>query len=450
MFSKRRRMSTVLVVRLTGLVLLANLGLTACSRHLPVAPDSGAQPIRGEWSTRNADPFEDEVVVTVVNGTDVGVLAADYGATVLEQEGNSVTLQPGGGETPASLALRLSTDLRVTTAEQNGAIETAESRQQSVAFDDGNGTYETYVSQPAADSVGLDAAHRVSSGDGVLVAILDTGAALDHPALAGHIVGGWDFIDRDPTPSDDPDLLDNDGDGHVDEAHGHGTHVAGIIARTAPRARLMIVRVLDADGQGDILSVSAGIEYAIEHGAQVINMSLGMLRSSDVIQHMLAQAEEEHGIVCVASAGNWSGEVPAEFPATSSHVLAVAAVDSDRRAATFTSFGSFVAISAPGVSVRSAFWDGGYVLWSGTSMAAPFVSGTAALLLSVHPDWSQAEVMDRLASSARPAVAVTPSQVGRLGAGALNAAAALAPDARFQLLPRPQQPGSPWSPPGTQ
>jgi subtilisin family serine protease len=203
--------------------------------------------------------------------------------------------------------------------------------------------------------------------------------------------------------------------------------VAGIVALTAPGARLAMVRVLDADGRGDMWSVAAGIYWAIARGARVINMSLGSVESSEAVQYALARADEA-GVVCVASAGNRASDQPREYPARSSHVLAIAAVDAQGVAAPFTSYGDHVAMSAPGVGVRSTWRDGGYAIWSGTSMSAPFVSGTAALLIGVHPNWRQADVMNRLRSTARPLDALNPGLAPSLGAGALDAGAALAPD----------------------
>jgi len=139
----------------------------------------------------------------------------------------------------------------------------------------------------------------------------------------------------------------------------------------------------------------------------------------------------------VASAGNWGGDSPVEFPASDTHVLAVAATDTTGRAASFTSHGSFVALSAPGVRIRSAYIGGRYALWSGTSMAAPFVSSTAALLLAVHPAWNRPLVLDRLSTSARPLDEVNPEMAGELGAGELAMGGALAPDARVEIYPIP-------------
>ncbi len=428
---------------LTVLILAA----ASCARHLPTTPAADSQlknPTMSPQSGTPTDPPggvgnmapgsggannpERQVMVTLAPGVDAEEFGQDYGATLDQNDSPGLTTYwPATGESPDDLANRMRLDSRVITSERNGYLETAESRQQSWAFDDGLGSMMTYTEQPAALAIGLDAAQLVSRGAGVLVAILDTGAELNHPALAGRVAGGWDFISGDADPTDQPDGIDNDGDGLIDEARGHGTHVAGIVARTAPDARLLIVRVLDADGRGDMLSVASGIRWAIDHGARVINLSLGMLRPSEAIENLLAQAEA-NGIVCVTSAGNWGADDPVEYPASSPHAVAVAAVDADRHAATFTSHGSFVSLSAPGVAIRSAYFGGRYVLWSGTSMAAPFVSGAAALLLSLHPLWNRQQVMDRLAATAVSLDELNPEMAGELGAGELDAAAALAAD----------------------
>jgi len=369
-----------------------------------------------------------EVVVTLQSGVSAVQVAADFDAILLRSSAwGCIKLGPGPGRLGPALAEELAADPRVITSEQNATLEPAESRQQSWAFDDGRGSPETWTGQPASDAVRLAAAHGVSTGEGTLVAILDTGAELTHPALAGRIAGRYDAVEVDYDPSDRGDGIDNDGDGRVDEARGHGTHVAGIVALVAPDARLLIVRVLDADGRGDVWTVAAGLHWARAHGARVINLSLGMLNESSAIEYAL-EAAERAGATCVAAAGNWGSDTPREYPARSPHALAVGAVDDALRPAPFSSYGSFVALSAPGVAVRSAYLHHGWALWSGTSMAAPFVSGAAALLLALHPDWDRDQVERRLAESAAP-LALRSELRDDYGAGVLDAGAALAPDA---------------------
>ena len=127
----------------------------------------------------------------------------------------------------------------------------------------------------------------------------------------------------------------------------------------------------------------------------------------------------------VVSAGNTGSEFPQEYPATSTNVLAIGAVDVMSQPASFTSYGNHLDLCAPGVGVRSAYPGGSYLLWSGTSMSAPFVAGAAALLLELHPRWKLDQVTNRLARSAGLLVNVSPAEVGKLGAGVLNATAAL-------------------------
>src|SRR5262249_14339001 len=157
-----------------------------------------------------------------------------------------------------------------------------------------------------------------------------------------------------------------DGDGYIDEARGHGTFVAGEVSVVAPDAKLLIVRVLDSEGRGDMMNVARGIRWAVANGARVVNMSLGGYTKSDAGE--LAPTEVSNaGVACIAAAGNDGGPIPAEYPATSHYATSVAAIDVNDVLATFSSYGDFVDLCAPGVNVRSAFTNGTYALWSGTS-----------------------------------------------------------------------------------
>lgn len=415
------------VLRLAALGVVAILLAGACGRAIPTSPPIASRDAGAGTSRRFDSQVDSAVVVTLAPGIAAQAVADDHAITVVDAEPDEhcAAFLPRTGQTPAELATELATDPRVVTSETDGWFESAESRQQSFSFDDGFGSPSTYREQASSDAIGLRAAHRRSLGSGVRVAILDTGSDPTHPALVGHVAGGWDFVDKDATPWDATNGIDDDGDGHVDEAFGHGTHVAGITALVAPDAELLIVRVLDADGRGDVLDVAAGIRWAVTHGARVINLSLGSLQSSNAIQNAMEEAEQ-NGILCVASAGNWGAEQPEEFPARSSHAHAIAATDVAAHPAAFTSFADYVVLSAPGVGVRSAFPGGGYRLWNGTSMSVPFVSGAAALLWSVHPGWSIGQVLGRLGSTSTPIANAAPSQLDRLGQGMLNIGAALA------------------------
>jgi subtilisin family serine protease len=221
-------------------------------------------------------------------------------------------------------------------------------------------------------------AQRSVSGTGVTVAIVDAGIDLDHPALADRLTAGYDFVEKDVVPDDGTDGLDNDGDGFVDEGAGHGTHVAGIVALVAPDASLMPVRVLNSEGIGSYFDIVEGIVYAVDHDAQVINLSLSGPEDASFMQAAVDYAWTK-GVLVVAAAGAYDVTYPARYE----HVVSVGATDPQDQVAEFSDFrAGQVTVFAPGVSIYSSYYDGGYVSWTGTSMAAPFVSGEAALLLS--------------------------------------------------------------------
>lgn len=426
--ASRRRLLLALALTL-GLGLLA----ASCGRDLPLAPagGSGAAALAKPRKLPVNGGVESQVVATLQTGSDAAAVGAVQGAAlvgIIETEGwLCATYMPPLGTTPEQLAEGLALDPRVLTSERNGLFEAVEARQQSFGFDDGFGSAGAATTQPALDVLGLREAHQASRGEGVLIAILDTGIDPTHPLFRGRIVGGRDFIDGDDDPTDVGNGFDDDGDGRVDEAYGHGTHVAGIAALTAPGARFLIVRVLDADGFGDMAQVATGIDWALERGARVLNLSLGSLTRSKAVSRALYYARDENAMV-FAAAGNRGTDDPSEYPARASHTFTIAAEDGFGRAAPFTSYGTFVEIAAPGVNVRSAYPGNRWWLWSGTSMSTPFVAGTAALLLSLHPAWSEDQLLGRLAASARPLAPHTPAMAGKLGVGALSIGAALRPD----------------------
>ncbi|MDZ4820124.1 MAG: S8 family peptidase [Planctomycetota bacterium] len=229
---------------------------------------------------------------------------------------------------------------------------------------------------------------RNTAGQGVRVAVLDTGIQLDHPDLADAIESSRDFT--------------SNRNGAIDR-NGHGTHAAGIIAArqngrgvvgVAPLCRLLIGKVLDDSGQGSSEAVAAGIDWACKQGVDIINLSLGSDQPDSTLLAAIRRAIAE-GRWVIAAAGNDgganAGASRVNYPARWSETIAVAAVDRNGRLSQFSSQGPEVDIAAPGQDVLSTFINSGYAKLSGTSMAAPFVAGVAALLLSLH----------RLASDAR-------------------------------------------------
>ena len=193
------------------------------------------------------------------------------------------------------------------------------------------------------------------------MAVLDTGATFGHSDLKGHYLPGYNALY--------PALPPNEAaDGFANYEVGHGTMVAGIIARLAPKAMIMPVRVLNGDGSGTILNVVNGIRYATTHGANIISMSFGVSVKSSVLNEAL-NAAELAGVLLVTSAGNDnSGNTTTTI--LSGGTIPVAALEADNTKAPYSNYGSYVRISAPGSNIRSTFSDGGYASWSGTSFAA--------------------------------------------------------------------------------
>ena len=416
-------------IRVLAIAALA-MAAASCSRSLPTAPAASDGRTRGGADQFATQGLENQVAITLVEGVSAAEIAAQHGAIVVSAEAGERTasLRPVAGQSASTLMDQLAIDGRVITSEPNTWFEPAEARQQSFAFDDGSGTPATYIEQPIAGLLELDRAHDVATGKGVKVAIIDTGADMKHSMLRRSIVGGWDFVANDADPTDARDFIDNDRDGRVDEAWGHGTHVAGLVHLVAPEAQLLIVRVLDAEGRGDVVNVAAGVRWAMENGAKVINLSLGLTTRSDALQNVLEDAENA-GVLVIAPSGNWGTSSIVDFPGKSTHTACIAATDAAGNGASFSSYGSDVELSAPGVAVRSTYPGGGYRLWSGTSMSAPLVAGAAALLAEKHPLWDLVLLQDRLQSTARALRSAPPgASTQQFGAGVLNVGAALAPD----------------------
>ena len=234
------------------------------------------------------------------------------------------------------------------------------------------------------DKVQAADAWDVTTGSDLVIAVIDTGVDMDHPDLAAKIVPGYDFVN---------------GDNDADDDHGHGTHVAGIAAAVTNNglgvaglswgARIMPLKVLNADGYGFDSDVAAAITYAADHGAQVINLSLGDTQFSSTMADATDYAHDK-GVFTAAAAGN-DGNNTLLYPAANEHVVGVAATNSSDTRASLSNYGSHVDVAAPGVNVYSTY-PGTYRSMSGTSMATPFVSGLAALVLSANGNLTPDEV----------------------------------------------------------
>ncbi len=240
-------------------------------------------------------------------------------------------------------------------------------------------------------------------GSGVKVAILDTGIDLKHPAFAGAIQEAdmWDFVGNDAIPQDEGTL----GIG----AYGHGTNVAGIVLQIAPRAQILPLRVLGSDGSGDVTRIAAAINYAVSKGVQIINLSLGSDSKSSAVQSAIDAATAK-GIVVISSSGN-TGDESVTFPANVAYIdkttagtfsLSVGSVDSKDLKSSFSTYGKKnkpLEIVAPGEIVYAPAPDNRIAAWSGTSMAAPMVSGALALALGQPLKVTKTDLVKKVSTS---------------------------------------------------
>ncbi|MEK7571038.1 MAG: S8 family peptidase [Patescibacteria group bacterium] len=251
--------------------------------------------------------------------------------------------------------------------------------------------------------VQITAAWDVSQGEGIKIAVLDTGIDLTHPDIASQVIAQKNFITNT-----------------VDDKYGHGTHVAGVIAAktnnergiagACPRCQLLIAKTVGDDGMSDTAVVAEGIIWAVDNGAHIINISLGGNDFTQVQSDAVAYAWEKGSLV-VAAVGN-QGNTTKFYPGALTNVMSVAATNNLDQKAIFSNHGSWVQISAPGENSYSTFpthafgmqnvlsLQTNYDYLSGTSMAAPLVSGIAALVWDSAYGGSNTHVVQRLYATA--------------------------------------------------
>jgi len=246
-----------------------------------------------------------------------------------------------------------------------------------------------------------------------VVAVVDSGADVDHPDLIANLVQGYDFYNGDSNPDDDG---------------GHGTHVSGTIAAglngfgaagVAPNSKLMPLKFLGASGSGDTADAISAINYAVDNGAKVISNSWGSSGYSSLLNSAIQRAISR-GVIVVAAAGNKSqnNDSSPYYPASYTGVLTVASTDSSDNMSSFSSYGvNSVEIAASGSNIYNTYLNGGYATLSGTSMATPQVSGALALALGIKPSLTAQEITDTLCSTARK-IHLTKVKCGRMDVGA--------------------------------
>jgi subtilisin family serine protease len=401
-------MKTIKELSTIGRACLAAAAFAACS----VAVAKGGDP-----------RLDGEILMRLQNTGALASLLARYPITVIDQFAQRplYRLHTVGGADVDSTIASLRLEPGVIQAEPNFQHRSPEARMNNVWA---IGTQTQYVTQWGPQAINLPQAQQLSTGAGVRVAVLDTGVDATHPALAGKVLPGYDFVDRDTDASEVGST--------ADPGFGHGTHVAGLVILTAPNARIMPLRVLNPQGQGDIWMLAEAILYAVDpdgnpatnDGAQVANMSLGTIDKAEVLETVMKLAtcakpdaatpaddftdpgfdgdkqrcRSFNGAVLVAAAGNGGSRSQKQYPAAADlyGLLPMGATRSGDFLAGFSNSGSWVNAAAPGDGVTSTMPGGTYATWSGTSMAAPFAAGTAALLRARNPRMTAKEVARRI------------------------------------------------------
>jgi thermitase len=381
------------------------------------------------------------VKLNLTSGATVQEINATYGSTTLESFPGSTDVYLLGLPTSSDVmetVEQLANDSRLLYAEPNffalSPEQSPEGGARHRAFGVSNvaPTSREYATQ----ALGLVRAHAISQGKGTQVAVLDTGAQLDHPALKANFKDAWryDFVEGDGNPSDQPVGKDADCDGDKDEKVGHGTHVAGIVDITAPAAKIMPLRVLDTEGYGNVFTIAKAVYFATQNRADVINLSLGTPSRSKLLQEVIKDTTA-NGVLVAAAAGNSNNSVP-HYPAAGDGIaasadglVAVTSVNMHDQKSDFANYGRWVDIAAPGEGIRSAFPVSKYAYWSGTSMATPFVSGQAALIHAVYGSLDPAGVENRIRCSARSLFETDWIYAAMLGAGRADVGASISPGA---------------------
>jgi subtilisin family serine protease len=283
--------------------------------------------------------------------------------------------------------------------------------------------------------IGLETAWDTTSGSSsITIAVADTGVDATHPDLSSKLVAGYDFVNNDSDPSDD---------------EGHGTHVAGIAAAATNNHRgvagvswgskIMPLKVLDSSGSGTHTQIASGIQWAADHGAKIINLSLGGTSSSSTLENAVNYAYSA-GCLLVAAAGNeYEDGNPTSYPAALDHVMAVGAVGDGDEHASYSNTGTYLDVAAPGGNptgssdsdpnhwITSTYWQGSgysYVMVVGTSQACPHVAGLAALVWSVNTVLTNDGVQSIIETTAVDLG--SPAWDETFGWGRINAAAAVA------------------------
>lgn len=403
---------------------------------------------RGVAAAEEADPIRrGEVVVELQAGASIeAVNERNRTSTILQIYGtNFYRLRIPPNKREKKWRKRLAADEDVLSAALNPIVSSPGLFGRSTtSFPDGYAAPGLTVAafnaqQGLFDLLKLEDVSLRSRGAGTVVAIIDTGVDRTHPALATHMwtnsreradgvdndgnglvddIDGWNFVDSNNDTAEKPD-------DPLTTVAGHGTFIAGLVALVAPECRIMPVRAFPADGISDAFTVAAAVKYAADHGADVINLSLGSSEPSELLQEAIVDARAR-GITIVAAVGNDDSKTNPQFPSSLAEVMAVAAIELSGQKASFSNFGGHVDVCAPGAGLVSTFpghREGEYARWSGTSFAAPLAAAEAALVFAADP--RQPDVKKVIEDTAVSIDEINPGFAGKLGKGRIDPLRAL-------------------------
>jgi subtilisin family serine protease len=409
----RQRRRSGIIVTVATLI----LGLSSALPARAAGPDPGARQGSGSRPAPSASHVPGQLLVRYHPGTTAEERAA---------------AEAGAGASPRSAIEAL--DVRILTVPPERAEEALASltRNRHVDFAELDGIAEATAVTPndpgwskqwGAVKTATNAAWDTTTGSSsVVIAELDTGVDFAHPDLQGAFVAGYDFVNRDTSPTDD---------------NGHGTMVAGLLAARTNngvgiagqcwKCVIMPVKVLSSSGSGSYSTVASGITWATDHGARIINMSLGGASASSTLQSAVSYAWSK-GALVIAAAGN-NGTTALNYPAAYDPAIAVAGSDSRDGRYSWSSYGSWVELAAPGCDYTTAR-GGGYSTPCGTSFSSPMTAGIAGLLAAANPGASNVALRDALLATADP--------VGSwVSHGRVNAAKAVAAIGGSTAVPNP-------------
>ncbi len=428
---------------LVVLALLASAVVTPVAAQPPTPLLLDSQPVRRPKHDRAFVPGE--VLVQLHNGSSLVAKGAANTQTVRARFASfgaeaATTVAPrtyklelGPTADVAAAAARLAADPEVAFAQPNYIRH---------AYRGVNDPLSTF--QYALSRVNAFGAWDLTTGNSsVVIAVVDTGVNASHPDFTGRVLPGFDFVNNDSDANDD---------------EGHGTHTAGIIAAAGDngegiaglcwQCRILPVKVLNYEGAGTDAWVASGIRWAADHGARVINLSLGGEDDAPIIRDAVRYATSKNALMVVAAGNSADRGNPVEYPAAYDEVLAVGATDDKDQRAFFSSVQPYVDVTAPGWNIPSTINQNSvpYLAASGTSEAAPHVAGLAGLLLSRSPSLDVNALRSVITSTADDLGPGGPDS--EYGAGRINAGRAVASVQApgFEPVPNPNLPGVAYFP----